>query len=67
MKAYPSYEWVKAHGQMMAVGGMDLRDYFAGQAVIAIGCYVDDKKGIAKLAKDSYEIADALMKAREAK
>lgn len=78
-KAFPTYEWVQSHGQMMAVGGMDLRDYFAAQV---IGGYVAGMKpnptaqegvcsnGFANnnaeaLAKASYILADAMMKARE--
>ena len=33
MKAFPAYEYQQAYDQMMAVGGMDLRDYFATQAM----------------------------------
>lgn len=31
--AFPSYEYQKSYGQMMAVGGMTLRDYFAAKAM----------------------------------
>lgn len=30
--AFPTYEFVQSHGQMIAVGGMTLRDYFAAHA-----------------------------------
>ena len=44
------------------VGGMTLRDYFAAKAMQS--CFVDDTNihGTAKLA---YQIADAMLKARE--
>lgn len=69
MKAFPSKEYVPTSDKEVIAevhyGGMDLRDYFAAKALIAIGCFEDDAKGISKLAKDSYKIADAMMKARE--
>jgi hypothetical protein len=74
MKAFPAYEWNKAHGQMMAVGGMNLRDYFAAKAMESdianwsieaektreIGFWRYDE-----IATRAYAMADAMMKARE--
>ena len=37
MKAFPTYEWQESYKQMMAVGGMDLRDYFAAKAMQIVG------------------------------
>lgn len=64
MKAFPKniYDSTKPDGYH---DGMDLRDYFAAKALVAIGCFEDNSKGIAKLAKDAYKLADAMMKARE--
>ena len=63
MKAFPAYEWNENHKQMMAVGGMDLRDYFAAKAMQGFltesGDVIFDG-----LAIDSYRVADAMMKAR---
>lgn len=50
--------------------GMTLRDWFAGQAVmgLAIGYWNNVNFGKAEnLAEAAYEIADAMLKAREAK
>ena len=60
--AFPSYEYQESYGQMMAVGGMTLRDYFAAQAMLrtSVGSSYE------QLAKTAYEIADAMLKAREA-
>jgi len=45
--------------------GMTLRDYFAGQALA--GTVIEDWKGYeATLAYRCYEVADAMLKAREA-
>jgi hypothetical protein len=46
-------------------GGMSLRDWFAGQAMAAIGnaCY----ERYSHMAQDAYEIADAMLAARKAK
>jgi hypothetical protein len=45
--------------------GMSLRDWFAGQAMAAIGnaCY----ERYSHMAQDAYEIADAMLAARKAK
>lgn len=48
--------------------GMTLRDYFAGQAMAAIanGCIIASKKlSDEECAEASYQLADAMIKARE--
>ena len=75
MKAYPYMHKHPTSGQTTMSDGMDLRDYFAGQALSGIlpdafqeapsnypeGKLSDTWSAIA------YEIADAMMKAREVK
>lgn len=47
-------------------GGMTLRDYFAGQAIIAtIALDKDHEQSPEGLAFDAYEIADAMMEQRK--
>jgi hypothetical protein len=55
MKAFPTVS-----GQT----GMDLRDYFAAQAMNQIGWH-GDVDSLVACAKECYMIADAMMKARE--
>lgn len=58
MKAFPETG--------MGNEGMDLRDYFAAKAMQAL--LVNDPDSVATdalISKDAYEIADAMMKARE--
>jgi hypothetical protein len=46
--------------------GMTLRDYFAAKAMQSlIIVYTDDKNIVAEYAQRAYEIADAMLKARE--
>lgn len=56
--------------EWLAVGGMSLRDYFAGQALIAfVKGYmrVADCRGTEnEVADRCYEMADAMLKARQA-
>lgn len=49
-------------------GGMSLRDWFAGQAVVAMAARftTDNSAGLADLAERTYQVADAMLKAREA-
>jgi len=72
--AFPAFEFQKNYNQMMAVGGMTLRDYFAAKAMqtcmadeklIDMYCYLekDVKKEVAVAA---YMMADAMLKARGA-
>ena len=65
MKAYPSNHDPKT-GTMNL--GMDLRDYLAARVVsgLVINYAIDlDTKTLADLAKASYKLADALMRARD--
>ena len=71
--AFPSYEYQKSYGQMMAVGGMTLRDYFAAKAMQSMIPFlsINDELTIENIrgndfARDSYAVADAMLKAREA-
>ena len=68
MKAFPSYEWNQPCQQMLAVGGMDLRDYFAIHATdydiykYQVG---ENNEVIRTRAEARYVFADEMMKARE--
>jgi hypothetical protein len=65
--AFPAFEFQKNYNQMMAVGGMTLRDYFASkalQAEISFSGYFDSERNPESIAERSYEIADAMLKAR---
>jgi hypothetical protein len=75
--AFPAFEHHAGYGQMLAVGGMTLRDYFAAKAIQAIlpayeNVFEDETGGDDDptfpelLAKDAYVMADAMLKAREA-
>ncbi len=62
--AFPS------HGSMGEVThqGMTLRDYFAGQALVAVSAmYCNPDAMGRKIAITAYDIADAMLAAREAK
>jgi hypothetical protein len=64
--AFPSFEFVQSYGQMMAVGGMTLRDYFAAKAIqadMAAGVHEDD---FPATAARGYKMADEMLKARGA-
>lgn len=60
------------HLAYVPVGGMSLRDYFAGQALAGMlakateGTF-SNAKGVALAAAYAYEYADAMLKAREGK
>ena len=60
--AFPTYEFVQSHGQMIAVGGMTLRDYFAAKAMQAI---YPDGRDYDVTAQLAYEMADTMLKARK--
>lgn len=66
MKAFPFKDHIQ--GQYGQSDGMDLRDYFAAKAMEGfLNCYGDNIK-YAKdelIATASYDLADAMMKARE--
>jgi hypothetical protein len=61
--AFPTNNWQKTVPMSSGYSeGMTLRDYFAAQAMLrtSVGSSYE------QLAKTAYEIADAMMKAREA-
>jgi hypothetical protein len=72
--AFPAFEHLAGYGQMMAVGGMTLRDYFAAKAMQSLVTHflntelneVDPQGWMDGLAMDSYSMADAMLKARQA-
>ena len=61
--AFPVFEHHPNYGQMLAVGGMTLRDYFAAKAMQAVIARGDDtnRPGMAEW---SYAMADAMLSAR---
>ena len=60
MKAFPlSFQWDENHKQN---NGMDLRDYFAAQAMQGMAGEHDDLNTMVEYA---YAIADAMMEARK--
>jgi hypothetical protein len=64
--AFPSFKFVQSYGQMMALGGMTLRDYFAAKAMQGLlACPLQPQSGEDMYAKDAYAMADAMLKARE--
>jgi len=66
MKAYPFQHRHPTTGVTTSSEGMDLRDYFAGLALQEIYQRVETG-GFERVAKLSYELADAMLKAREPK
>jgi hypothetical protein len=60
MKAFP----LKAVNKFDDSEGMDLRDYFAAQAMNQIGWH-GDVDSLVACAKECYMIADAMMEVRE--
>jgi hypothetical protein len=58
--AFPAYEFVQGYGQMMAVGGMTLRDYFAAKAMQVL----INGKDVYAAASAAYVMADAMLKER---
>ena len=65
MKAFPTLNWVHQHGQPPNDEGMDLRDYFAAKAMHYWLCNPINNQQIENLCKGAYQVADAMMKARE--
>lgn len=49
----------------VAHSGMSLRDWFAGQALSSVGSFWSDAKTRGTYAKRAYQMADAMIKARE--
>ena len=65
MKAFPIKGW---NGYEETISeGMDLRDYFAAKAMQYWLSNPIDNRQIEKLCEGAYQIADAMMEAREAK
>jgi hypothetical protein len=69
-RAFPAYEYVELHRQMMAVGGMTLRDYFAAKAMqglLSNPSMIDrvDTECLIWIAQCSHEVADAMLEARK--
>jgi hypothetical protein len=64
--AFPSFQFHQGYGQMLPVGGADLRDYFAAKALQGILTDAEIAMGISEIAELAYKYADAMMKAREA-
>jgi hypothetical protein len=58
MKAFP---W----GHNQSIDGMDLRDYFAAKALQGLLADYSQRNTMENFARESYEVADAMMKARE--
>jgi len=70
MKAFPTDQFfVTPHGTLNQVKsiqeGMDLRDYFATEAMAYWLHYLIELNDMNRVAKKAYEMADAMMKARE--
>ena len=66
MKAFPNGVITNSDG--LIVGGqpgMDLRDYFAAKVMQYWLCNPIDITRIEKLCENAYQVADAMMKARE--
>jgi len=69
MKAYPFIHKHPTTGNTTMAEGMDLRDYFAGQAMQSILSALTQgirPQDCIESAEDAYFVADAMMKAREA-
>lgn len=64
MKAFPT-EHAVAGAMDLKSDGMDLRDYFAGQALTGLLAHPDTKPDSWIASKAAYQIADNMMKARE--
>jgi hypothetical protein len=64
MKAFPIHPSISIDRH----AGMDLRDYFAAKAMQKmIGVEIGDEYSLNLVVTFSYEVADAMMKAREQK
>ena len=61
--AFPAFEHHPNYGQMLAVGGMTLRDYFAAKAMQGMMHDVSQPVGEV-IAEWAYQVADAMLKAR---
>ena len=63
--AFPAFEHHAGYGQMMAVGGMSLRDYFAAKAMQGL-LASEVNAPLNAFATKAYALADAMLKARQA-
>jgi hypothetical protein len=61
--AFPTTQYANAISPTGHAQGMTLRDYFAAQAMQAL---IDNDGLFSEIPTQAYEIADAMMKAREA-
>lgn len=64
MKAYPYSHKHPTTGLTASSEGMDLRDYFAGQALQGYCSVANLTWTVEEIAADAYAQADAMMKAR---
>ena len=67
--AFPSSEYDPRYNRHVAIGGMTLRDYFAAKAMQGLTTTLDqtDEEPLwTVIATDSYKLADAMLKARQA-
>ena len=62
--AFPS-TWENETGKLCDDQGMTLRDYFAAKALQGMLAETSLKATVEEFANKSYELADAMMKARE--
>ena len=67
MKAYPHTKHFSDYHDNDHMNGMDLRDYFAGQALAGVLAHPDTKPDSWIASKAAYQIADNMMKARNSK
>ena len=67
MKAYPFMHKHPTSGQTTIAEGMDLRDYFAGQALQGLLSHTDTLMSYTEFADSAYVLADLMMKRREKK
>jgi len=68
IKAGPAFPFdiTDGNGEKRWAQGMWLRDYFAAKAMQSlIVVYTDDKSIVNEYAKRAYQVADAMLKARE--
>jgi len=66
MKAYPFLHKHPTTGNTTMSDGMDLRDWFAGQALLGL-LASDVNSSLEVFVKQSYRVADAMIKQREVK
>jgi hypothetical protein len=65
--AFPSSEWDAQYDRTFHAGGMTLRDYFAAKAMQGICASGPTHEWTnSRLAAEAYDLADAMLKAREA-